>query len=70
MDPVSRRRFLLLGCSALCAAALGSGCASNEEQAKVKTSCPYGEVNDRYPGRCRRYTDRNGNGICDLSEVA
>jgi hypothetical protein len=35
---------------------------------RVTTACPKGLVNDRYPGRCRLYTDRNGNGICDLSE--
>ena len=33
-------------------------------------ACPYGLVNDRYPGRCRRYRDSNGNGVCDLSEPA
>jgi hypothetical protein len=32
------------------------------------TACPYGLVNDPYPGECRRYTDENGNGLCDLSE--
>jgi len=31
-------------------------------------ACPFGLVNDPYPGRCRRYVDRNGNGLCDLSE--
>ncbi|MFO7698839.1 MAG: hypothetical protein R6X16_17030 [Anaerolineae bacterium] len=36
----------------------------------VKTRCPYGLVNDPYPGKCRRYVDSNGNGFCDLSEVA
>lgn len=36
----------------------------------VNTRCPYGMVNDPYPGRCRRYTDKNGNGICDYSEPA
>jgi|GEM_PF-902397 len=30
--------------------------------------CPRGLVNDPYPGRCRAYVDRNGNGICDNSE--
>jgi|GEM_PF-754296 len=34
------------------------------------TTCPFGLVNDPYPGQCGRYTDRNGNGICDFSEVA
>ncbi|MCJ7552111.1 MAG: DUF4405 domain-containing protein [Anaerolineae bacterium] len=30
-------------------------------------ACPRGLVNDLYPGRCRRYVDRDGDGICDLS---
>lgn len=30
-------------------------------------ACPRGMVNDPYPGRCRHYTDRNGDGICDYS---
>lgn len=34
----------------------------------IITACPLGLVNDPYPGECRRYVDRNGNGICDLSE--
>ena len=37
---------------------------------QVATRCPRGLVNDPYPGRCRRYVDKNGNGICDLSETA
>jgi len=35
---------------------------------KVTVACPFGQVNDKYPGRCGRYVDRNGNKICDLSE--
>ena len=31
-------------------------------------ACPFGEVNDPYPGNCGRYVDVNENGICDLSE--
>jgi len=31
-------------------------------------ACPFGEVNDPYPGNCGRYVDANENGICDLSE--
>ncbi len=31
-------------------------------------SCPYGLVNDPYPGQCPRFTDLNGDGICDLSQ--
>lgn len=37
-------------------------------QTKPVTACPFGLVYDKYPGRCRRYVDRNGNGYCDLSE--
>lgn len=35
----------------------------------VATRCPKGLINDPYPGRCRLYTDSNGNAICDYSEV-
>jgi hypothetical protein len=64
----SRRHFLLLGCSALCTAALGSGCSSQQAESDQTVTCPLGLVNDRYPGRCRRYIDDSGNGICDYSE--
>ena len=53
---------------------LVSGCESVEEvehgstEARVQTECPYGEVNDPYPGKCGRYIDENDNGICDNSE--
>lgn len=30
-------------------------------------ACPQGLVYDPYPGHCRRYTDRNGDNICDYS---
>ena len=30
-------------------------------------ACHRGSVNDPYPGQCRQYVDRNGDGICDLS---
>ncbi|MCG2827927.1 hypothetical protein [Methanothermobacter sp. K4] len=33
-------------------------------------SCSYGLVNDPYPGQCPRFTDLNGDGICDLSQTA
>ncbi len=36
--------------------------------ARPPTACPYGLVNDPYPGECRSYVDNNSNGICDLSE--
>ena len=38
--------------------------------ARPQTACPYGLVNDPYPGECRSYVDNNNNGICDLSEPA
>lgn len=31
--------------------------------------CPYGLVNDPYPGQCPRYIDVNGDGVCDLSQT-
>ena len=37
-------------------------------QPQVGVACPFGVVNDPYPGRCRRYVDQDGDGICDLSE--
>lgn len=30
--------------------------------------CPYGTVNDPFPGQCPRYIDTNQNNICDHSE--
>ena len=33
------------------------------------TSCPYGMINDPYPGQCPRYIDITGDGICDLSQA-
>jgi hypothetical protein len=30
-------------------------------------ACPFGVVNDPYPGRCRHYRDSNGDGMCDYS---
>jgi hypothetical protein len=37
-------------------------------QPQAGVACPFGLVNDPYPGRCRRYVDQDGDGICDLSE--
>lgn len=37
---------------------------------RAATRCPRGMVNDPYPGRCHHYVDKNGNGVCDLSETA
>ncbi|HNT75208.1 MAG TPA: hypothetical protein PKH77_09335 [Anaerolineae bacterium] len=44
--------------------------ATSPSTSRPTTRCPHGLVNDPYPGRCRRYTDKNGNGICDYSETA
>lgn len=30
-------------------------------------ACPRGVVNDPFPGRCRHYTDNDGDGFCDYS---
>ena len=43
--------------------------AAPAAQSNVRSACPRGLVNDPYPGKCKRYVDKNGNGICDLSEV-
>jgi len=32
-------------------------------------TCPYGIINDPYPGKCPRYTDTDQNGVCDISET-
>jgi hypothetical protein len=109
---ISRRRFLLIGCSAVGIALLArvnkdqqvqgdpvatpTGVLSDDiasaavdtpaviaeptavptavpttaaASQRVATRCPRGLVNDPYPGRCRHYVDKNGNGICDLSET-
>lgn len=34
------------------------------------SNCPYGRINDPYPGLCPLYSDINNNRICDNSEVA
>jgi hypothetical protein len=44
--------------------------AVHGQDADQETSCPFGLVDDPYPGQCPRYVDTNGNGICDLSETA
>ena len=31
-------------------------------------NCPFGEVNESYPGTCGRYIDTDNDGICDLSQ--
>ena len=45
----------------IAAGAMSGACAAG---------CPYGLVNDPYPGQCPRYIDVTGDGICDLSQGA
>lgn len=33
-------------------------------------NCPFGLEDDPYPGECKRYIDTDGDGICDLSQLA
>ena len=42
--------------------------APTEAPESVSVRCPRGIVYDPYPGRCRLYVDRNGDGYCDYSE--
>ncbi len=35
-----------------------------------KVDCPFGEINDPYPGKCGLYVDVNNNQLCDLSETS
>ena len=41
--------------------------ATPAAQQKVYVACPFGLVDDPFPGRCKRYRDSNGNRYCDLS---
>jgi hypothetical protein len=43
--------------------------AASSMQGACASGCPYGMVNDPFPGNCSRYTDLNGDGICDLSQT-
>jgi hypothetical protein len=38
--------------------------------ASYSQDCPFGLVNDTYPGDCSRYTDTNYDKICDLSQAS
>ena len=44
--------------------------SSQNQAAQMTSRCPFGLISDPYPGRCGRYVDENGNGLCDLSEVS
>ena len=43
--------------------------AASTMSSSCATSCPYGILNDPYPGQCPRYVDLDGDGICDLSQT-
>lgn len=43
--------------------------AASTMSGSCAAGCPYGLVNDPYPGQCPRYIDLNGDGICDLSQT-
>lgn len=80
---LSRRAFLILGGAATLVAgavlagykalsANGTGADAGSDRTattdpKGGVACPFGLVNDPYPGRCPRYTDANGDGLCDYS---
>lgn len=38
--------------------------------AQAWENCPFGEINEPYPGTCGRYIDSDNDGICDLSQPA
>ena len=60
MEKIAKKLILLLPAITGLLSADGS-CAA---------SCPYGLVNDPYPGQCPRYTDLNGDGFCDFSQTS
>jgi hypothetical protein len=63
LESTSLKERLLMVASTIpfiAASTMSSSCA---------TSCPYGILNDPYPGQCPRYVDLDGNGICDLSQT-
>jgi hypothetical protein len=43
--------------------------AASTMSSSCATTCPYGLVNDPFPGQCSRYMDVGGDGICDFSQV-
>ena len=82
-NSLSRRTFLVFGGAATAVAAAvvagyqvfrastAEASQSNTELAAVQqesgVACPFGLVNDPYPGRCKHYRDSNGDGFCDYS---
>ena len=57
-----KEKLLVVGSTIpfIAASTMSSSCA---------TTCPYGMVNDPFPGQCSRYMDVGGDGICDFSQA-
>jgi len=53
----------------LAIAILSIGFLSLSPDSHAWNDCPYGLVNDTYPGSCPRYVDTDGDGICDHSQL-
>jgi hypothetical protein len=67
---IDRRQFLRFTGTCALAALVGSSCTriGGGESTTGIAQCPYGRVNDPYPGQCSSYVDSNGSGYCDFSE--
>lgn len=48
----------------------GSDSQPATTQPEGSVTCPFGLVNDPYPGHCSRYVDLDGDGFCDYSVPA
>ncbi len=55
----------ILGANPVEASQSGNQITTTQQEDGV--ACPFGLVNDPYPGRCGHYRDSNGDGICDYS---
>ena len=49
------------------ATALPTATTVQQTQQKLTVACPKGLTYDAFPGRCRHYVDRDGDGYCDYS---
>ena len=55
----------ILGANPVEASQSGNQITTSQQEDGI--ACPFGMVNDPYPGRCRHYRDSNGDSICDYS---